>query len=101
MGQLVNQEQSPDMPRRSRSRDGQNNDRSSRGAGGSNPVFQDDIATACAPPENLTMATSPAFDAWLDRQIKSLLSACDSTPDPALVELVRSEFAKRENEVTD
>jgi hypothetical protein len=47
------------------------------------------------------MATAPAFDIWLERQIKILFAACDEGPDRDLVELIRREFAKREDKVTE
>lgn len=47
------------------------------------------------------MATAPAFDIWLERQIKTLFAACDDEPDRDLVELIRREFAKREDKVTE
>jgi hypothetical protein len=47
------------------------------------------------------MATAPAFDIWLERQIKTLFAACDDEPDRDLLELIRCEFAKREDKVTE
>ncbi|WP_303980811.1 hypothetical protein [Dongia mobilis] len=53
------------------------------------------------PAAPLSMTTSPAFDMWLERQMKTLLSACDQVPDQKLVDLIRREFAKRDGKITD
>lgn len=47
------------------------------------------------------MTTAPAFDIWLERQIKALFAACDDEPDQALIDLIRHEFAKRDGKVTE
>ena len=62
---------------------------------GNTPTFGDDSADV------LAMTTSPAFDIWLDRQMKTLLAACDTKPDHFLVDLIRREFAKRQRKVTE
>lgn len=49
----------------------------------------------------VSMTTSPAFDKWLDRQMKTLLAACDSKPDQALLDLIRREFSKTDDKVTE
>ena len=49
----------------------------------------------------LPMTTSPAFDMWLERQMKTLIAACDQAPDQKLIDLIRREFAKRDSKVTD
>lgn len=53
------------------------------------------------PGKTAPMTTAPAFDIWLERQIKTLFAACSDEPDQILVELVRREFAKREGKVTE
>lgn len=53
------------------------------------------------PLKTAPMTTAPAFDIWLERQMKTLFAACDDEPDQALVELIRREFAKRDDKVTD
>ncbi|MBK8161279.1 MAG: hypothetical protein IPK59_21850 [Rhodospirillaceae bacterium] len=49
----------------------------------------------------LSMTTSPAFDMWLERQMKTLLAACDQEPDQKLVDLIRRACAQRDGKVTD
>lgn len=59
---------------------------------------------AAIPPKSaqiLSMTTSPAFDLWLDRQMKFLLAACTDAPDQALVDLIHRELAKRDDKVTE
>jgi hypothetical protein len=38
---------------------------------------------------------------WLERQMKTLVAACDQAPDQKLIDLIRREFAKRAGKVTD
>jgi|JI10StandDraft_1071094.scaffolds.fasta_scaffold43609_4 hypothetical protein len=52
-------------------------------------------------PAQASMTTSPAFDMWLERQMKTLVAACDQAPDQKLIDLIRREFAKRAGKVTD
>lgn len=47
------------------------------------------------------MTTSPAFDLWLERQMKSLIAACDQTPDQRLIDLIHRELGKREAKITE
>lgn len=54
-----------------------------------------------SPAMPLSMTTSPAFDMWLERQMKTLIAACDQEPDQKLVDLIRREFAKRDGKVTE
>jgi hypothetical protein len=47
------------------------------------------------------MTTSPAFDLWLERQMKILIAACDHTPDQKLIDLIHRELGKREVKITE
>lgn len=37
--------------------------------------------------------TSPAFDRWLERQMKMLFAACEEPADEKLIKLIREDFA--------
>jgi hypothetical protein len=50
---------------------------------------------------SVPMTTSPAFDQWLERQMKTLISACDLTPDQKLVDLIRREMGRRDGKITE
>nr|WP_298689385.1 hypothetical protein [uncultured Dongia sp.] len=47
------------------------------------------------------MTTSPAFDLWLERQMKTLMAACDHTPDQKLIDLIHREMGKRDGKITE
>ncbi|WP_374649732.1 hypothetical protein [Dongia sp.] len=47
------------------------------------------------------MTTSPAFDRWLELQMKILFAAAESPPDPRLLELIRQAFPNAEDKVTE
>jgi hypothetical protein len=78
------------------SRDGAANDE-----GTSLADIRQDPAIASDSSKVLPMTTAPAFDIWLERQIKALFAACDDEPDQALIDLIRHEFAKRDGKVTE
>lgn len=44
-----------------------------------------------APASSLPM-TSPAFDRWLERQMKMLFAACEEPADDKLIKLIREAF---------
>jgi hypothetical protein len=44
-----------------------------------------------APASSLPM-TSPAFDRWLERQMKTLFAACEEPADEKLIKLIREAF---------
>jgi hypothetical protein len=48
-----------------------------------------------------SLVTSPAFDRWLERQMKLLMAAAESPPDPKLLEVIQQAFLPDEDEVTD
>ena len=52
-------------------------------------------------PDTTSLATSPAFDRWLERQMKLLVAAAESPPDPKLLELIQQAFLPEESEVTE
>jgi hypothetical protein len=39
-----------------------------------------------------TLMTSPAFDRWLERQMKMLFAACEEPADEKLIKLIREAF---------
>ena len=47
-------------------------------------------ATASGP----ALMTSPAFDRWLERQMKTLFAACEEPADDRLIKLIREAFPK-------
>lgn len=45
--------------------------------------------------------TSPAFDCWLERQVRSLFTACEEPADPQLIALIRRGFPNDADKVTE
>lgn len=43
---------------------------------------------------------SPAFDLWLDRQLKLLFAAAETPPDMRLLELIREAFPDGKDKIT-
>lgn len=59
-----------------------------------------DISPAESASAVATMTTSPAFDRWLDQQMKALFAACEEPADPKLLELIRRTFPPGQDKVT-
>lgn len=45
--------------------------------------------------------TSPAFDKWLDRQMRLLFVACEEPPEAPLIKLIHRTFSAKSKKVTE